>query len=140
MGFDVLGWLDISDTDTTHYGGHTIARTDLRRIIEEGIQRCSILPEGLKQSLRNVGETTDYITIGTWGVKTDIPDRPQCGCPLTEAGLLDINPANPLALEKNSGGTDKYSNFFGYFDKTAPEYVKDAYGRSAPSARVVKVV
>jgi hypothetical protein len=118
MGFDPLGWMEVSKKE---YDGLEITRDDLKQVIEGGIRAAKYDSSNptLAANLRRVGEVNEWIFIGGWGATTDIPGLPTCGCPLTEAGLVKIDPGNPNNLRRIGGPGNAHGHFYGHFDSAA---------------------
>lgn len=126
MGFDPIGWFRPA---SDRYRGHTITRQNLKDSIERGIQRANLdtANQTLATALRRVADSNEYITIGAWGLKTDLATKPVCGCPLTEAGYVDVSEGNPKHLKELSGSPG-LREFWRTFDDVAKRYVHDRSG------------
>src|ERR1044072_640324 len=126
MGLDpkaVFGWA--RSNVPTHEG--EIPRDKFIEIVNGGIRNARLdeLNEGLARRLRDIAQNNTYIYVGGWGVKTESPVKPECGCPLTEAGVaIPRERAESLSLklpDVADGGLP--SRFYGYFDDHAKVYL-----------------
>lgn len=117
MGVKLAGWLR---PNTQRNVRTTISRADLVRFIEEAIGQAELdeTNPALASQLRSVAQNNRYIAANTWGVRTVLAEKPLCGCPLTEAGVIDLvdTPGNEADKFNQTRLNINLSRFYISFD------------------------
>lgn len=89
-----------------------ITRQELIDAIEAGIENATnVLTDAEKALLRHVGRTEKHVLLSAW--QQYVKDIGLCGCPLTQAGIIEIEGWNAPPEEQSM----KYRRFWYAFDQ-----------------------